>query len=227
MGKSVTGGRRRQVRSVRVSPLVKRRLLSSRGRPGSWLGHGRGVLGLLRVRALAVGPAGAVGHGRLRREHGHARGGRHGSRVGAAVHAGRQAHGGHVVRGGGDPEPPYWRAHVARRGGYGGGEGDGHQAQALPLQVLHGGAHVLLHQLGHLLLRHRQAVAPRRGRRRAALTLHAEHVAPEIIQARVYDEYELTITKWWCSPLARGQPRHFARRHARHCGDGSSHQPWR
>jgi hypothetical protein len=57
-----------------------------------------------------------------------------------------------------------------RRGGDGGGEGDGHEAQALPLQVLHGGARVLLHQLGDLLLRHCQAVAPRR--RAAAPPLH-------------------------------------------------------
>lgn len=43
-------------------------------------------------------------------------------------------------------------------GGDGGGEGDGHEAQAFALEVLHGGTHVLLHELGHLVLRHRQAV---------------------------------------------------------------------
>ena len=36
----------------------------------------------------------------------------------------------------------------------GGGEGDRHQTEPLPLQVLHRRAHVLLHQLRHLLLRH-------------------------------------------------------------------------
>lgn len=30
-------------------------------------------------------------------------------------------------------------------GGDGGGEGDGHEAESLPLEVLHGGAHVLFH----------------------------------------------------------------------------------
>lgn len=50
---------------------------------------------------------------------------------------------------------------MARDGGDGGGEGDGHEAEALALEELHGGAHVLLHELRHLVLRHRQAVAGR------------------------------------------------------------------
>lgn len=44
---------------------------------------------------------------------------------------------------------------MTRGGGNGSGEGDGHEAKALALKVLHGGAHVLFHQLRHLLLRHR------------------------------------------------------------------------
>lgn len=48
---------------------------------------------------------------------------------------------------------------MAGGGGDGGGEGYRHEAEALPLQVLHRRPHVLLHQLRHLVLRHRQTVA--------------------------------------------------------------------
>lgn len=51
---------------------------------------------------------------------------------------------------------------MTRSGGDGSGQGDGHEAESFPLQVLHGGTHVLLHQLCHLLLRHLQAIVWRR-----------------------------------------------------------------
>jgi len=47
---------------------------------------------------------------------------------------------------------------VTRGFGDGGGERNGHEAETFPLQVLHGGSHVFLHQLRHLLLRRRQGV---------------------------------------------------------------------
>lgn len=53
---------------------------------------------------------------------------------------------------------------VTGGGGDGGGEGDGHEAQTFALKVLHGGAHVFFHQLGHLVLRHGQGVVGRRRR---------------------------------------------------------------
>jgi hypothetical protein len=37
---------------------------------------------------------------------------------------------------------------VTRGSGNSGGERDGHEAETFPLQVLHGGAHVLLHGFG-------------------------------------------------------------------------------
>lgn len=58
-----------------------------------------------------------------------------------------------VVGGGGEGVPG-----VRGGGGDGRGEGDGHEAEPLPLEVLHGGSHVLLHQLRHLVLRHRHPV---------------------------------------------------------------------
>ena len=43
-------------------------------------------------------------------------------------------------------------------GGDSGGERDGHEAEAFALKVLHGGAHVFFHELGHLVLRHGEGV---------------------------------------------------------------------
>ena len=56
-------------------------------------------------------------------------------------------------------------AGVTGSGGNGGGKRDGHEAEAFALEVLHGGAHVFLHKLGHLVLRHGEAVVVG-GRRR-------------------------------------------------------------
>jgi len=42
---------------------------------------------------------------------------------------------------------------VTRGFGDGGGQRNRHKAETFPLQVLHGGPHVFLHQLRHLLLR--------------------------------------------------------------------------
>jgi hypothetical protein len=47
---------------------------------------------------------------------------------------------------------------VTRGSGNSGGERDGHEAETFPLQVLHGGAHVLLHELGHQVLGDGEAV---------------------------------------------------------------------
>lgn len=58
-----------------------------------------------------------------------------------------------VVVGGGDGG-----SGVTGGGGDGGGERNGHEAETFPLKVLHGGPHVFLHQLRHLLFRHRHAV---------------------------------------------------------------------
>jgi hypothetical protein len=49
---------------------------------------------------------------------------------------------------------------VTRGSGNSGGEQDGHEAETFPLQVLHGGAHVL-HELGHLVLGDGEAVVRR------------------------------------------------------------------
>jgi hypothetical protein len=50
---------------------------------------------------------------------------------------------------------------VTRGSGNSGGERDGHEAKTFPLQVLHGGAHVLLHELGHLVLGEGEVVVRR------------------------------------------------------------------
>ena len=46
-------------------------------------------------------------------------------------------------------------------GGDGGGQRNRHEAEAFSLEVLHGGAHVFLHELGDLVFRHRHAVVVR------------------------------------------------------------------
>lgn len=47
---------------------------------------------------------------------------------------------------------------VTRGFGDGSGQGNRHKAETFPLQVLHGGSHVFLHELGHLLLRRGEGV---------------------------------------------------------------------
>ncbi|RRT65753.1 hypothetical protein B296_00009065 [Ensete ventricosum] len=115
----------------------------------SGFGDGDGLLG---------GFGAAIGHGGLRRKSGHAGGG--GCVAGeigrvktAREDAVAEVAGGRERGGGWGPR------RAGGGGGDGGGEGDGHEAEALPLEVLHRRPHVLLHQLCHLVLRHRQAVA--------------------------------------------------------------------
>ena len=68
---------------------------------------------------------------------------------------------------------------VTRGGGDGGGKGNGHEAEAFALQILHGGAHVFLHELGHLLLRHGQAVVGG-GRRRRLVAVGVSGMGPTV-----------------------------------------------
>lgn len=66
---------------------------------------------------------------------------------------------------------------VRSGGGDGGGEGNGHEAEPLPLKILHGRPHILLHQLRHLVLRHRHPlVVVRWWRRLRSVTAPSLHI---------------------------------------------------